>query len=126
MDFKDIPEVSYIKEAVYATLKSNGMNKDTHIRLTLSRGRKITSGMNPALNQFELYEFEPDDLTWIDNYQGENFNSKSRSYIQNKYSKLGALTGVPTFIVNDKYKININTIKNQQELDELIAFLLAL
>ena len=45
---------------------------------------------------------------------------------QNKYSKLGALTGVPTFIVNDKYKININTIKNQQELDELIAFLLAL
>ena len=52
MNFKDIPEVSYIKKAIYATLKSNGMNKDTHIRLTLSRGRKITSGMNPALNQF--------------------------------------------------------------------------
>ena len=51
-DFRDIPEVSYIKEAVYTTLKSNGMNKDTHIRLTLSRGEKITSGMNPALNQF--------------------------------------------------------------------------
>ena len=45
---------------------------------------------------------------------------------QNKYSKLGALTGVPTFIVNDKYKINLNTIKNQKELDELVAFLLAL
>ncbi|MGO3445323.1 MAG: thiol:disulfide interchange protein DsbA/DsbL, partial [Pseudoalteromonas distincta] len=36
------------------------------------------------------------------------------------------LTGVPTFIVNDKYKINLNTIKNQKELDELVAFLLAL
>ncbi|ATG76296.1 thiol:disulfide interchange protein DsbA/DsbL [Pseudoalteromonas sp. 1_2015MBL_MicDiv] len=45
---------------------------------------------------------------------------------QNKYSKLGALTGVPTFIVNDKYKININTIKSQQQFDELVAFLLAL
>jgi thiol:disulfide interchange protein DsbA len=43
---------------------------------------------------------------------------------QNTFSKLGALTGVPTFIVNDKYKININTIKNQQQLDELVAFLL--
>lgn len=43
---------------------------------------------------------------------------------QNKFSKLGALTGVPTFIVNDKYKININTIKSQQQLDELVAFLL--
>lgn len=45
---------------------------------------------------------------------------------QNKYSKLRALTGVPTFIVNDKYKINLNNIKNQQELDELVTFLLAL
>lgn len=45
---------------------------------------------------------------------------------QNKYSKLGALTGVPTFIVNDKYKINLNTIKSQEELDELVSFLLAL
>ncbi|MBE0358032.1 thiol:disulfide interchange protein DsbA/DsbL [Pseudoalteromonas aliena] len=45
---------------------------------------------------------------------------------QNKYSALGALTGVPTFIVNDKYKININTIKSQTELDELVKFLLAL
>lgn len=43
---------------------------------------------------------------------------------QNKFSKAGALTGVPTFIVNDKYKININTIKSQQQLDELVAFLL--
>ncbi|MBB1424094.1 thiol:disulfide interchange protein DsbA/DsbL [Pseudoalteromonas sp. SG43-7] len=43
---------------------------------------------------------------------------------QNKFSQMGALTGVPTFIVNDKYKININTIKSQEQLDELVAFLL--
>jgi len=45
---------------------------------------------------------------------------------QNKYSKIGALTGVPTFIVNDKYKINLNTIQSQEELDSLIVFLLKL
>ena len=43
---------------------------------------------------------------------------------QNKYSEMGALTGVPTFIVNDKYKININTIKSQEQLNELVEFLL--
>ena len=43
---------------------------------------------------------------------------------QNKYSQIGALTGVPTFIVNDKYKINLNTIKSQEQLDELVKFLL--
>jgi thiol:disulfide interchange protein DsbA len=45
---------------------------------------------------------------------------------QNKYSKLGALTGVPTFIVNDKYKINVNSVKSQDELNELAAFLFKL
>lgn len=43
---------------------------------------------------------------------------------QNKYSKAGALTGVPTFIVNGKYKINVNKLRSQAELDSLIAFLL--
>ena len=40
------------EDEIFATLKENGMRKDTHIRLTLSRGMKITSGMNPKLNQF--------------------------------------------------------------------------
>jgi len=52
MDFEKIPSVEEIRSAIFRTLKENGMRKDTHIRLTLSRGRKITSGMNPKLNQF--------------------------------------------------------------------------
>ena len=52
LDFKDIPTLEYIKDAVFSTLKANGMKDDTHIRLTLTRGEKITSGMNPELNQF--------------------------------------------------------------------------
>ena len=52
MDFKQVPSIDEVKSAIFATLKANGMRKDTHIRLTLTRGEKITSGMNPELNQF--------------------------------------------------------------------------
>ncbi len=52
LDFKDIPTKEYIKGAVFTTLEANNMRKDSHIRLTLTRGEKITSGMNPELNQF--------------------------------------------------------------------------
>ena len=52
MDFKDIPSVDEIKNAIFSTLRANNMRDETHIRLTLTRGEKITSGMNPELNQF--------------------------------------------------------------------------
>ena len=52
MDFQDVPTLEYIKNAVFSTLKANDMKDETHIRLTLTRGEKITSGMNPKLNQF--------------------------------------------------------------------------
>ena len=52
LDFKDIPSHRDVKKAVFATLEANGMKDDAHIRLTLTRGEKITSGMNPKLNQF--------------------------------------------------------------------------
>lgn len=49
--FVDIPSKEFIKKAIKQTLDANGMNDDTHIRLTLTRGEKITSGMDPRLNQ---------------------------------------------------------------------------
>ncbi|HLW31195.1 MAG TPA: aminotransferase class IV [Aequorivita sp.] len=49
--FVDIPSMKFIKDAIKQTLDANGMNNDTHIRLTLTRGEKITSGMDPRLNQ---------------------------------------------------------------------------
>lgn len=52
MGFNDVPSIDEIKSAIFATLKSNNMRDETHIRLTLTRGEKITSGMNPKLNQF--------------------------------------------------------------------------
>ncbi|MAN59063.1 MAG: aminotransferase IV [Flavobacteriaceae bacterium] len=49
--FTDIPTKEFIKEAIRRTLTANNMETDTHIRLTLTRGEKITSGMDPRLNQ---------------------------------------------------------------------------
>jgi branched-chain amino acid aminotransferase len=49
--FADVPSKTDVKKAIKQTLDANGMNDDTHIRLTLTRGEKITSGMDPRLNQ---------------------------------------------------------------------------
>ena len=48
--FTHIPKKSEIKKAIFETLEANGMRDETHIRLTLTRGEKVTSGMDPRLN----------------------------------------------------------------------------
>lgn len=48
--FAEVPARQQIKEAIFATLEANGMRDETHIRLTLTRGEKVTSGMDPRLN----------------------------------------------------------------------------
>ena len=51
MAFVDVPSNEEIKQAIFDTLKANDMRDGVHIRLTLTRGTKITSGMDPRLNQ---------------------------------------------------------------------------
>jgi branched-chain amino acid aminotransferase len=51
LGFANIPPRQEIVEAVTATLRANGMRDGVHIRLTLTRGVKVTSGMDPRLNQ---------------------------------------------------------------------------
>ncbi len=51
LGFQNVPSNDEIKSAIFKTLEANQMRTDTHIRLTLSRGEKITSGMDPRLNQ---------------------------------------------------------------------------
>ena len=50
MAFVDIPSEEEVREAVVATLKANAMREGVHVRLTLTRGEKSTSGMDPRLN----------------------------------------------------------------------------
>jgi len=49
--FAHIPSREAIVTEIRRTLEANGMFDGVHIRLTLTRGVKITSGMDPRLNQ---------------------------------------------------------------------------
>ena len=49
--FADIPPTDDVRQAIFKTLDANDMRDEVHIRLTLTRGEKITSGMNPKFNQ---------------------------------------------------------------------------
>ena len=49
--FADIPTKERIIEEIRRTLAANRMRDGVHIRLTLTRGVKVTSGMDPRLNQ---------------------------------------------------------------------------
>jgi branched-chain amino acid aminotransferase len=49
--FSQIPTHDEITREIRRTLAANGMTDGVHIRLTLTRGVKITSGMDPRLNQ---------------------------------------------------------------------------
>jgi len=48
--FTQIPPEEEITAQIRRTLAANGMRDGVHIRLTLTRGVKITSGMDPRLN----------------------------------------------------------------------------
>jgi branched-subunit amino acid aminotransferase/4-amino-4-deoxychorismate lyase len=52
LKFENIPNEKFIRYAIKNTLSANGMNDGVHIRLTLTRGPKISSSMNPKFNLF--------------------------------------------------------------------------
>lgn len=49
--FAEIPSHAAITGEITRTLEANGMFDGVHIRLTLTRGVKLTSGMDPRLNR---------------------------------------------------------------------------
>ena len=51
LGFERIPADEEITAAVRATLDANEMRDGVHVRLTLTRGVKVTSGMDPRLNR---------------------------------------------------------------------------
>ncbi|MHC5065352.1 MAG: aminotransferase class IV [Planctomycetota bacterium] len=48
--FAEVPSREEIIEEIRRTLVANEMRDNVHIRLTLTRGEKVTSGMDPRLN----------------------------------------------------------------------------
>jgi len=62
--FEHIPTRDELVQQIRRTLAANAMRDGVHVRLTLSRGEKITSGMDPRLNRagptlIVLAEFKP-------------------------------------------------------------------
>jgi len=51
LSFGEAPSREKIVDEIRRTLAANNMRDGVHIRLTLTRGLKITSGMDPRLNQ---------------------------------------------------------------------------
>jgi len=51
LGFAGIPSTAEVIAAVAETLRANDMRDGVHIRLTLTRGVKVTSGMDPRLNR---------------------------------------------------------------------------
>jgi branched-chain amino acid aminotransferase len=51
LGFAHVPSDDEIVRAISVTLRENDMHDGVHIRLTLTRGVKVTSGMDPRLNQ---------------------------------------------------------------------------
>jgi branched-chain amino acid aminotransferase len=64
LSFAEVPPREKIVEEIKRTLAANKMRDGVHIRLTLTRGVKISSGMDPRLNQsgptlIVLAEYKP-------------------------------------------------------------------
>ncbi len=51
MAFAEVPTRDAVRAALFATLAANGMRDQAHVRLTLTRGTKTTSGMSPVFNR---------------------------------------------------------------------------
>ncbi len=51
MAFAAVPSREEVTGAIFRTLEANRMRDGVHIRLTLTRGEKVTSGMSPKFNR---------------------------------------------------------------------------
>jgi hypothetical protein len=52
LGFSNMHSKKEITEGIFRTLAANGMRDGVHIRLTLTRGEKCTSSMNPKFNVY--------------------------------------------------------------------------
>ncbi|KAG6557131.1 hypothetical protein Mapa_001058 [Marchantia paleacea] len=52
MAFKNVPSRTEVRHAIFSTLIANDMRDCAHVRLTLTRGKKFSSGMSPAFNVY--------------------------------------------------------------------------
>lgn len=84
LGFKNVHTKEEVIEAIFQVLAANGMRNNAHMRLTLSRGEKCTSSMNPDFNVYGttliiLPEWKPTEgATTYDNTKGISLISASQ------------------------------------------------
>jgi len=84
LGFENVHTKEQVTEAIFQTLAANRMRNDAHMRLTLTRGEKCTSSMNPAFNVYGttliiLPEWKPTEgATTYDNTKGISLISASQ------------------------------------------------
>jgi hypothetical protein len=69
LGFENVHTKEEVTEAIFRTLAANGMRDHAHIRLTLTRGEKCTSSMNPKFNVYGttliiLPEWKPTEVSF--------------------------------------------------------------
>lgn len=84
LGFENVHTKEQVEEAIFQTLAANGMRNNAHMRLTLTRGEKCTSSMNPVFNVYGttliiLPEWKPTEgATTYDNTKGISLISASQ------------------------------------------------
>jgi branched-chain amino acid aminotransferase group I len=84
LGFKNVHAKEEVIEAIFQVLAANGMRDGAHMRLTLTRGEKCTSSMNPQFNVYGttliiLPEWKPTEgATTYDNAAGVALISASQ------------------------------------------------
>lgn len=84
LGFKNVHSEDEVTEAIFRVLAANGMRDGAHMRLTLTRGEKCTSSMNPNFNVYGttliiLPEWKPTEgATTYDNNAGISLISASQ------------------------------------------------
>ena len=70
LGFQNVHTKEQVIDAIFQTLAANGMRDQAHIRLTLTRGEKYTSSMNPKFNVYGttliiLAEWKPTEVRFL-------------------------------------------------------------
>jgi hypothetical protein len=91
LGFENVHTKKEVTEAIFRTLAANGMRDHAHIRLTLTRGEKCTSSMNPKFNVYGttliiLPEWKPTEVSFSFNcFIAEtffiDFSSNAHNYL---------------------------------------------
>ncbi len=115
LDFEEIPDKLEIKKSISRVLKVNNMKDRVHIRLTLTRGLKYTSGMDPKVN------LGPPTLIILPEWKDPIYSSKGIDLVVSEVRRNSPLS-LPSLIHHNNLLNNIlaKIESNKKNADDAI------